>query len=169
MTKLVTSQLKFSSRNAQFKPIVTTGHCNHSNNALAIQFQKGCMSGLDVCMQAMRSLVNKRSTVHLVDKTVLLNAFAAVLKKRECSVKDTVRTEQFQELWRRLGVTLDREQAEAFFNKYGQVRICMHVCILVYTGSHMSTLQDWKHFLPCHLTHARAHLGHVELVRSFEE
>lgn len=69
----------------------------------------------------MRSVVSKRSSVHLVDKQVLMNAFAAILKKRECSVKDRVRTEQFQELWRCLGVSLDRDQAEAFFNKYGQV------------------------------------------------
>lgn len=74
-----------------------------------------------IWMQAMRSVVSKLSSVHLVDKKVLMNAFATVLKKRECSVKDRVRIEQFQELWRHLGMTLNRDQAEAFFNKYGQV------------------------------------------------
>lgn len=74
----------------------------------------------------MRAVVSKRSSVHEVAKTVLMTEFAALLKKRRCSATDMVRTQQFQDVWRRLGVTLNHEQAEAFFNKYGQVR--MHAC-----------------------------------------
>lgn len=71
--------------------------------------------------QTMRSVVNRRATVHEPDKVQLLNAFAKALGKKRAEVKDTVRLEQFQQAWRQFDVALSHVQAEAIFNKYGQV------------------------------------------------
>ena len=71
--------------------------------------------------QTMRSVVSRRSTVHAPDKVQLLSAFAKALGKRHAEVKDTVRLEQFQQAWRQFDVALSHVQAEAIFNKYGQV------------------------------------------------
>jgi hypothetical protein len=73
-------------------------------------------------LQAMRGVLRRKASVHEVEKAVLLNAFAKVLKKRSCDAKDTVRTEQFQAVWQPLGVRVSSEEAVAIFNKYGQVR-----------------------------------------------
>eukprot|EP00892_Ulva_mutabilis_P006773 jgi/Ulvmu1/4468/UM002_0193.1 len=77
----------------------------------------GCLFSIE---EAMRAVVRKQSSMHMLPRTVLMNEFAAMLKKRELSAMDMVRTEQFQDVWRRLGVNLVHAQAEAFFNKYGQ-------------------------------------------------
>lgn len=72
-------------------------------------------------MQAMRAVLRRRASVHMVEKDVLLAAFAAVLRKRTIVSKDTVRTEQFQVAWKGLDVSMSAQQAAAIFNKYGQV------------------------------------------------
>ena len=71
--------------------------------------------------QTMRAVVSRRATVHAPDKVQLLSAFAKALGKRHAEVKDTVRLEQFQQAWRQFDVALSHVQAEAIFNKYGQV------------------------------------------------
>jgi hypothetical protein len=71
-------------------------------------------------MQTMRGVLSRFATVHAVEKTLLLEAFAQALKKRKCEAKDTLRPEQFQQAWKSLHVNISRIQAEAFFNKYGQ-------------------------------------------------
>lgn len=69
----------------------------------------------------MRTVVNRRATVHEPDKVQLLNAFAKALGKRWAEPKDTLRLEQFQLAWKQFDVALSHIQAEAIFNKYGQV------------------------------------------------
>lgn len=75
--------------------------------------------------QTMRAVVNRRATVHAPEKVQLLNAFAKALGKRRAEVKDTVGLEQFQQAWRQFDVALSHIQAEAIFNKYGQVRFAL--------------------------------------------
>jgi hypothetical protein len=75
----------------------------------------------------MRAVLRRKASVHVVERAVLLNVFAKVLKKRSCDAKDTVRTEQFQAVWQHLGVRVTSEEAVALFNKYGQVRPAQQV------------------------------------------
>lgn len=72
-------------------------------------------------VQAMRAVLKRRASVHVVEKALLLKAFAHVLKKRDVAAKATVRVEQFQALWKAFGVAVGDEEAVALFNKYGQV------------------------------------------------
>jgi echinoderm microtubule-associated protein-like 6 len=72
-------------------------------------------------VQAMRAVLKRRASVHVVEKVLLLKAFAHVLKKRDVASKDTVRIEQFQAVWKAFGVVVGDEEAIALFNKYGQV------------------------------------------------
>ena len=72
-------------------------------------------------LQAMRAVLKRKASVHLIEKNVLLQAFAAVLKTRRVSAKDTVRLEQFQAVWKALNVSVSEKEAVAIFNKYGQV------------------------------------------------
>jgi hypothetical protein len=74
-------------------------------------------------VQAMRSILKRKGSVHLVREKVLMQAFADALKKRHCDVNDTVRVEQFQAAWKSLGIVVDKEQAMAIFNKYGQTNL----------------------------------------------
>jgi hypothetical protein len=69
----------------------------------------------------MRGVLQRRASVYEVEKSVLLKAFAKVLKKRSCDVKDTAHIEQFQAVWKELGVCVSNKEAVAIFNKYGQV------------------------------------------------
>lgn len=75
------------------------------------------------CVQAMRAVLKRRASVHIIEKTLLLSAFARVLKKRQVETKDTVRIAQFQAVWKAFGVAVDDDEAIAIFNKYGQVRL----------------------------------------------
>ena len=72
-------------------------------------------------LQAMRAVLRRKASVHVVEKAVLLAAFAAVLRKRAVAPEDTVRTQQFQLAWKSLDVSVSAQQAVAIFNKYGQV------------------------------------------------
>ena len=79
----------------------------------------------------MRAVLRRKASVHLVEKELLLQAFATVLKKRRLDPKDTVRIEQFQAVWKALDVMVSEKQAVAIFNKYGQVCYTTHLCCAV--------------------------------------
>lgn len=69
-------------------------------------------------------MVQRKASVHKVEKVVLLAAFGAVLQQRGVDVgaKDCVTVPQFQEVWKALGIPVSGPAAMAIFNKYGQVR-----------------------------------------------
>ncbi|KAG2487374.1 hypothetical protein HYH03_013944 [Edaphochlamys debaryana] len=80
--------------------------------------------------ERMRGALRRAAAVHIKERTVLLQAFAAVLGKRhvELGPRDKVTPDQFAAVWRRFGISLSSAHCAAFFDKYGRdARGCMPV------------------------------------------
>mmetsp|Transcript_32689 Transcript_32689/g.92738 ORF Transcript_32689/g.92738 Transcript_32689/m.92738 type:complete len:986 (+) Transcript_32689:227-3184(+) len=70
--------------------------------------------------ERMRKQLTAHSAMHKVERTVLLNAFAKVLRVPKIAVQQKVSTEQFMRVWHSLGIETSNIDAATVFNKYGQ-------------------------------------------------
>ena len=76
----------------------------------------------------MRAVLKRQASVHIVERDVLLRAFATALNKHAVAPADTVGLSQFRAAWQQLDVAVSKGEAIALFNKYGQVCMCFSEC-----------------------------------------